>query len=127
MKKNGVISLVAGIVLFVFGFWMLDSSGPFSYWGYSSGTRTIMEFAPWFFLMLGAFGVIGGILYFIQDSKPVVEKQVKIIEKNGLSVVAELENGTRETLILNNSVALVVGDSGIVECKGSIIIKFKKL
>lgn len=65
--------------------------------------------------------------YGILDSKPVVEKQVKIIEKNGLSVVAELENGTRETLILNNSVALVVGDSGIVECKGSIIIKFKKL
>ena len=127
MKKNGVISIVAGIFLFVLGFWMVDSSGPFSYWGYSSGMRTIMEFAPWFFLILGAFGIIGGIFYFIQDSKPIVEKQVKIIEKNGLSVVAELENGTRETLILNNNVAVVIGDIGIVECKGGFIIKFRKL
>ncbi len=127
MKKNGVISLIAGVFLFVLGFWMLDSSGPFSYWGYSSGTRTIMEFAPWFFLMLGTFGIIGGIFYFIQDSKPVVEKQVKIIEKNGLSIVAELVNGTRETLILNKNVTLVVGDTGMVECKGNFIIKFRKL
>lgn len=127
MKKNGVISIVAGIVLFVFGFWMVDSSGPFSYWGYSSGMRTIMEFAPWFFLILGALGIIGGIFYFIQDMKPIVEKQVKIIEKNGLSVVAELENGTRETLILNNNVSVVIGDIGIVGCKGRYIIKFRKL
>lgn len=127
MKKNGVISIVAGIFLFVLGFWMVDSSGPFSYLGYSSGMRTIMEFAPWFFLILGTFGIIGGIFYFIQDMKPIVEKQVKIIEKNGLSVVAELENGTRENLILNNNVALVVGDVGIVECKGGFIIEFRKL
>lgn len=127
MKKNGVVSLVAGIILLVFGVWMLDSSGPFSYLGYSSGMRTIMEFAPWFFLTLGALGVIGAIFYFIQDSKPIIEKQIKIIEKNGLSVVAELENGTRETLILNNTVVLVVGDVGIAGCKGSIIIKFNKL
>lgn len=126
MKKNGVISLVAGVVLFVFGVLMLDSSGPFSYWGYSSGTRTIMEFAPWFFLMLGAFGVIGGVFYFIQDSKPVVEKQVKIIEKNGLSVVAELENKTRETLTLTNGITLVIGDVGLVKCKGNFIIEFSK-
>ena len=126
MKKNGLISIIAGIILFVFGFWMLDSSGPFSYWEYSSGTRTIMEFAPWFFLILGGFGILGGILYFIQDAKPITEKQVKIIEKNGLSVVAELENGTRENLILNNDVALVVGDEGIIECKGSIIMNFRK-
>ena len=97
------------------------------YWGYSSGIRTIMEFAPWFFLILGAFGIIGGIFYFIQDMKPIVEKQVKIIEKNGLSVVAELENGTRETLILNNNVTVVIGDIGVVECKGGFIIKFRKL
>ena len=127
MKKNGVISIVAGIFLFVLGFWMVDSSGPFSYLGYSSGMRTIMEFAPWFFLILGAFGIIGGIFYFIQDMKPIVKKQVKIIEKNGLSVVAELENGRRETLILNNNVAVVIGDIGIVECKGKFIIKFSKL
>ena len=127
MKKNGVISLVAGVVLFVFGVLMLDSSGPFSYWGYSSGTRTIMEFAPWFFLILGTFAIMGSIFYFIQDMKPFVKKQVKIIEKNGLSVVAELENGRRETLILNNNVAVVIGDIGIVECKGKFIIKFSKL
>ncbi len=126
MKKNGVISLIAGIFLFVFGFWMLDSSGPFSYWDYSSGMRTIMEFAPWFFLIIGAFGIIGAIFYFIQDSKPIIEKHVKIIEKNGLSVVAELENGTRETLILNNDVTVVVGDVGVVACKGSIIMNFSK-
>ena len=127
MKKNGVISIVAGIFLFVLGFWMVDSSGPFSYLGYSSGMRTIMEFAPLFFLILGAFGIIGGIFYFIQDMKPIVEKQVKIIEKNGLSVVAELDNGTRETLTLNNNVAVVIGDIGIAECKGRFIIKFRKL
>ena len=33
MKKNGVISIVAGIFLFVLGFWMVDSSGPFSLLG----------------------------------------------------------------------------------------------
>lgn len=80
-----------------------------------------------FFLILGSLGIIGIIFDFIQDSKPIIEKQVKIIEKNGLSVVAELENGTRETLILDNNVALVVGDEGIVECKGMFIINFKKL
>ena len=127
MKKNGVISLIAGVFSFVFGFWMLDSSGPFSYWGYSSGTRTIMEFAPWFFLILGSFGIIGGIYYFILDTKPIVEKKIKVVEKNGLSVVAELENGTRETLISNNGVVLVVGDAGIAECKGGIITGFRKM
>ncbi len=127
MKKNGLFVLVAGIISLVFGFCMLDSSGQSSYWGYSSGMRTIMEFGPWFFLILGSFGIIVAVFYFIQDSKPIVEKQVKIIEKNGLSVIAELENGTRENLVLNNNVSLVVGDTGIVECKGSFIIKFKKI
>ena len=106
---------------------MLDSSGPFSFLGYSSGMRTIMEFAPFFFLMLGAFSLIAGVVYFVQGAKPVVTKRVRIIEKNGISVVVELENGTRETLVLNNGVAMVVGDVGIVECKGNFIMKFQKM
>lgn len=41
-KKFGFLSVIVGIISLAFSIPMLDSSKPYKYWGYSSGTRTIM-------------------------------------------------------------------------------------
>lgn len=124
LKKFGFGSIIIGIFLFVIGFWMLESGG--SYWGYSSGMRTLMEFAPWFFMILGAFGIIAGIFYLIQEAKPMSRSRAKVIEKNGRAVVLEFEDGSRKTLTILGNIALVVGDIGIVSYKGSFVVEFNK-
>lgn len=126
LKKFGFGSIIAGIFLLVFGIWMLNSSGPFSYLGYSSGMRTIMEFAPWIFTILGALGIIGGIFYITQEMKPMSKRKGKVIEKNGNAVVFEFEDGSRKSLTILGKIALVVGDTGMVGYKGNFVVEFNK-
>lgn len=127
MKKRGIATIILGTIMMSFGIWMLQSSSPFDYWGHSSGMRTSMEFAPWFFIMLGAFGILAGIFYLIQGSKPLIKKQAKIIEKNGNQITMEFyDDGSRKTLIPLGNIALVVGDVGIVGIKGKFIVEFTK-
>lgn len=126
LKKFGFGSIIAGVFLLSFGVWMLDSSGPFSYWGYSDGMRTIMEFAPWIFMILGVFGIISGVFYIIQDMKPMATSQAKVIEKNGNQVVFEFDDGSRKTLTLLGKTEVIVGDKGVIGYKGSFVIEFNK-
>jgi len=126
LKKMGLGSVVLGIALMIIGIWLADSSSPFDYWEYSSGTRTVMEFFPWFLSALGAFGLIGGIFYLIQSMKPLVKQQAKIIEKNATQVTLEYQNGSREKLTLIGNTAIVPGDVGIVGIQGKFIVEFKK-
>ncbi len=126
LKKFGTISLIAGITCLFMGIWAIDSSGPFSYIGYSSGTRTIMEIAPFFFIGLGCLGLLGGIVYLYQDAKPLKINQGKIIEKNGNLITVEFKDGTRKVLTLIGSLVLTIGDKGLVSSKGNFIVDFKK-
>ncbi len=124
MKKRGLTSIAAGIVLCIVGIFMLGVPSS-NYWGYSSSTRTIMEIAPFFFIVIGALGALVGVFDFIQAGKPLTKVQAKVIEKNGNTITLELADGTRKTLTAIG-VTLVVGDEGIVGYKGLYIVEFNR-
>lgn len=127
LKKMGLMSIILGVFLLCLGIWMATSYNPIDYWGYSSGTRTLTELFPWFLSILGGIGVLSGIFYLRQNSKPSEKIQAKILEKNGSMVTFELSDGSRKTMpILGKNITLVVGDSGIIECKGNFITGFNK-
>lgn len=125
-KKLGLASIILGGFLSCVGMWMVTSYNPVDYWGSSSGTRTLMELGPWFLLILGAMSILAGIFYLVQGAKPSKKFPAKVLEKNGNMVVLELTGGTRKTMPIMGNVPMVVGDSGIIECKGNFIVGFNK-
>lgn len=125
-KKLGLGSIILGIFLLCFGIWMVTSYNSYDYWGYSSGTRTLMELVPWFLSILGAIGIIVGIFYLIQGAKPSKKIPAKVLEKKGNIVIFELNDGSRKTLTILGNIPLVIGDSGIIEYKGNFITGFNR-
>lgn len=123
-KKRGFASIGLGVFLFIVGFVMLDSSD--NYLRYSSGMRTIMELAPWFFMILGSLGIIFGIFYIVQGTKPLIKSRGRVIEKNGPNVTLEFEDGSRKTLTVLGNLSLVVGDMGTAGSKGNFLVEFTK-
>ena len=118
----GTISLVSGLFLTIIGFILLEYSSDF--WSWNSTTRTIMEFAPWFFICLGVFGLLSGIYNMVLYMKPTVRRKGKVVEKNNNTITVEFEDGSRENLV--SSEKIILGDEGIFETKSNIIIKFQK-
>lgn len=105
---------------------MIESYNPLKYWRYSSHMRTLIEIEPWFMSMLGALGVIVGIFYLVVDARPMKNDSSRVIEKNGTSVVLEFDNGSRKNLKVLGKVYLAVGDKGIAEYKGNLLLGFRK-
>lgn len=125
LKKIGIVSIILGFALSCFGFWMVESSGPFDYWGYSSGTRTLIELAPWLFAILGGLGILAGIFYLVQGFKPIIRKNAKVIEKNGAVVTFEFDDGSRKNLTLMK-ISVIVGEEGTIGYQGNFAVEFKK-
>ena len=125
LKKLGIASVVVGLALSCFGIWMVESSSPFDYWGHSSGMRSVMEFAPWFMVMLGVLGILAGIFYLVQGFKPIIRKNAKVIEKNGAVVTFEFEDGSRKNLTLMKT-SVIVGDEGTIGYQGNFAVEFTK-
>ncbi len=117
----GYSPLVVGIVGILIGSVMLESKP--NLWGYSSSMRSLMEFGPFFFLVLGGLCVLGGIFYLTKSMKPSVTRAGKVIEKNNL-ITVEFTDNTREILV--SPANIVLGDQGIFETKGNIVVNFHK-
>lgn len=126
VKKMVFISIALGVFLFSRGIWTIESYNPLKYWRYSSHMRTLIEIEPWFMSMLGALGVIVGIFYLVVDARPMKNDSSRVIEKNGTSVVLEFDNGSRKNLKVLGKVYLAVGDKGIAEYKGNLLLGFRK-
>lgn len=126
LKKYGAGSMIVGVLMSIFGIWMVDASEGLWKYKYSSGMRTLLEFMPWVLLLLGVFGIIAGIYYLVQSMKPVTKASGKIIQRNGNSVVFESDDGSRKTLVVMGNIPMVAGDYGTIEYKGSFITKFNK-
>lgn len=126
MVKKGIGLTIVSIIVFCIGLWLMEPE--YTYWGYSSATRTLFEWIPWILIFLAAFGAIGGISYIATSMKPLDRVPIKIENVNGLAVVAELKDGTRKNLTLfNYKIIVKAGDEGVAECKGSYILNFEKI
>ena len=122
LKSLGTISLASGLISIIIGFVTLESSSNF--WSWNSTTRTIMEFAPWFFIILGIFGLLAGIFYTVTNMKPTVIRKGKVVEKNNNMITVEFEDGSRENLV--SSAKIILGDEGTFETKSNFVINFHK-
>lgn len=127
LTKRGIVLFVLSIFLFGMGFWMVElTSGSSWVYNYSSGMRTLLEIVPWFLMALGGVGIIGAIAYIIIDRKPLVIRQAKVVEKNGVLILFEFENGRRENLTVSDD-TITVGDICEISTKSSFVIDCKKL
>lgn len=122
LKSLGTISLASGLILTIIGFVTLESSSNF--WSWNSTTRTIMELAPWFFIILGIFGLLAGIFYTVTNMKPTVRRKGKVVEKNNNMITVEFEDGSRENLV--SSAKIILGDEGTFETKSNFVVNFQK-
>lgn len=122
LKSLGTISLVSGLISIIVGFIVLESSSDF--WSWNSTTRTIMEFAPWFFIICGIFGLLCGIFYTITNMKPSVIRKGKVVDKNNNMITVEFEDGSRENLV--SSTKIILGDEGTFETKSNFVVNFQK-
>lgn len=120
LKNSGIVSLATGIISIVVGFLILEGD----FWSFNSTMRTIMEFAPWFFIILGIFGVMSGAYYIVIGAKPVVKRKGKVLEKINNTITVEFEDGSRENLIASNKI--IVGDEGTFETKSNFVVNFYK-
>ena len=122
LKSMGTISLASGLISIIIGFIVLDYSNDF--WSWNSTTRTIMEFAPWFFIVLGVFGLLTGTYYTVTNMKPTVKRKGKVVEKNNNMITVEFEDGSRENLV--SSAKIILGDEGTFETKSNFVVNFQK-
>lgn len=124
LKKFGLGSIITGAFILIIGIWMLGSGADF--FGYSSGMRSFLEFAPFLFMILGGLGILAGIFYLSVGMKPTSKCHAKVVEKNGTVVTVEFEDGTRKVMSVLGKVSLIVGDEGTIGYKGNIITEFTK-
>ncbi len=122
LKSLGAVSLAAGLISVVLGFVMLEYASDF--WSWNSSTRTIVELAPWFFIVLGVFGFFIGIFYTVTGMKPSVKRKGKVVEKNNNVITVEFEDGSRENLVTSSKI--ILGDEGTFETKSNFVIRFQK-
>ena len=83
-----------------------------------------MELAPWFFIILGIFGLLAGIFYTVTNMKPTVRRKGKVVEKNNNMITVEFEDGSRENLV--SSAKIILGDEGTFETKSNFVVNFQK-
>ncbi len=122
LKNLGMLSLTFGLLSTIIGFVVLEYSNDF--WSWNSTTRTIMEFAPWFFIVLGIFGLLTGTFYTVTNMKPTVKRKGKVVEKNNNMITVEFDDGSRENLV--SSAKIILGDEGTFETKSNFVVNFQK-